>query len=291
MGRVLLDATDLQVDYPADEEGSHRASTACRFRALAGERTAIVGPKRIRQVDPALCSGGLRRPDRGQRASACPRRRRGAGGGDARPVASPGRRDRTAHRHGVPGPGAWVRRPNRPRRSAGTDGATRARGRRGGADTPPPDSDGVLARFGLGHLAGESPISVEPGRAARLSLAGLVLRPPAVLLLDEPTFGWTGAEPRQSFACRRTQRNGQAQLLATHDPRLLPACDRVVALDRGGSSSTASRRGSWPSHPIRLRDPGGAASCRPRLRDEPPARTPCAHPPRLPDPASRPWPD
>jgi energy-coupling factor transporter ATP-binding protein EcfA2 len=26
---------------------------------------------------------------------------------------------------------------------------------------------------------------------------------------------------------------GQAQLLATHDPRLLPRCDRVVALDRG----------------------------------------------------------
>jgi energy-coupling factor transporter ATP-binding protein EcfA2 len=26
---------------------------------------------------------------------------------------------------------------------------------------------------------------------------------------------------------------GQAQVLATHDPRLLPACERVVALDRG----------------------------------------------------------
>jgi energy-coupling factor transporter ATP-binding protein EcfA2 len=26
---------------------------------------------------------------------------------------------------------------------------------------------------------------------------------------------------------------GQAQLLATHDPRLLPGCDRVLALDRG----------------------------------------------------------
>ena len=26
---------------------------------------------------------------------------------------------------------------------------------------------------------------------------------------------------------------GQAQVVATHDPRLLPACDRVVALDIG----------------------------------------------------------
>jgi energy-coupling factor transporter ATP-binding protein EcfA2 len=26
---------------------------------------------------------------------------------------------------------------------------------------------------------------------------------------------------------------GQAQVLATHDPRLLPACERVVALDEG----------------------------------------------------------
>jgi energy-coupling factor transporter ATP-binding protein EcfA2 len=26
---------------------------------------------------------------------------------------------------------------------------------------------------------------------------------------------------------------GQSQLLATHDPRLLPACERVIALDAG----------------------------------------------------------
>jgi energy-coupling factor transport system ATP-binding protein len=55
-----------------------------------------------------------------------------------------------------------------------------------------------------------------------------------VLLLDEPTFGLdrrgTGAVLILLDELRAT---GQAQLLATHDPRLLPACDRVIALDRG----------------------------------------------------------
>jgi energy-coupling factor transporter ATP-binding protein EcfA2 len=234
MGRVLLDATDLQVDYPTDEEGSHRALDGVSFRALAGERTAIVGPNGSGKSTLLFALAGLRRPDRGSvrvRALA-------AGGEPVEEMRDPSRlrAEEIARRIGMvfqdPELG-FVARTARDEVLA-TDGATRARGRRGGADTPPPDSDGVLARFGLGHLAGESPFQLSQGEQRRLSLAGLVLRPPAVLLLDEPTFGLdrrgTEAVIRLLDELRET---GQAQLLATHDPRLLPACDRVVALDRG----------------------------------------------------------
>jgi energy-coupling factor transport system ATP-binding protein len=86
----------------------------------------------------------------------------------------------------------------------------------------------------LGYLADENPFRLSQGEQRRLSLAGLVIRPPAVLLLDEPTFGLDRRGTDSVISLLNELRaTGQAQLLATHDPRLLPACDRVVALDRG----------------------------------------------------------
>ena len=92
----------------------------------------------------------------------------------------------------------------------------------------------MLAHFGLGHLATENPFRLSQGEQRRLSLAALALRPPAILLLDEPTFG---LDRRGTEAVLRLlddlRAAGQAQILATHDPRLLPACERVAALDAG----------------------------------------------------------
>jgi energy-coupling factor transport system ATP-binding protein len=113
-----------------------------------------------------------------------------------------------------------------------TERATRAR--RHEIDAGPPDADGTLARFGLGQLADQDPFRLSQGEQRRLSLAALALRPPAVLLLDEPTFGLDrrGTEAVMSLL-DELKAVGQTQILATHDPRLLPRCDRVVALDGG----------------------------------------------------------
>jgi energy-coupling factor transport system ATP-binding protein len=118
---------------------------------------------------------------------------------------------------------------------AATDRAARPRPGRGrGSADEAADPDAVLARFGLGRLAAQDPFRLSQGEQRRLSLAALVLRPPAVLLLDEPTFGLDrrGTESVMTLL-DELRATGQAQLLATHDPRLLPRCDRVVALDRG----------------------------------------------------------
>ena len=110
----------------------------------------------------------------------------------------------------------------------------RASGGRSGAAERRSSADDVLARFGLSHLAGQDPFRLSQGEQRRLSLAALALRPPAVLLLDEPTFGLDRRGTEAVMASLDDLRaDGQAQLLATHDPRLLAFCDRVLALDQG----------------------------------------------------------
>jgi len=113
-----------------------------------------------------------------------------------------------------------------------TERATRAR--RHEIDAGPPDADGTLARFGLGQLADQDPFRLSQGEQRRLSLAALALRPRPCSCLDEPTFGLDrrGTEAVMSLL-DELKAVGQTQILATHDPRLLPRCDRVVALDGG----------------------------------------------------------
>ncbi|MGZ6271669.1 MAG: ABC transporter ATP-binding protein [Candidatus Limnocylindrales bacterium] len=92
----------------------------------------------------------------------------------------------------------------------------------------------ILRRFGLHELAERDPFRLSQGQQRRLSLAALTARQPRLLLLDEPTFGLDRRGRDEVLAALETWRaQGQAQVLATHDPRLLPACQRVVALDGG----------------------------------------------------------
>ena len=96
------------------------------------------------------------------------------------------------------------------------------------------DGGELLERFGLAGLDERDPYRLSQGQQRRLSLAALAARRPRLLLLDEPTFGLDRRGSAQVVAFLDAGReDGQAQVVATHDPRLLPACDRVVALDGG----------------------------------------------------------
>jgi energy-coupling factor transport system ATP-binding protein len=91
-----------------------------------------------------------------------------------------------------------------------------------------------LARFGLSGLEGSDPFRLSQGQQRRLGLAALARHRPSVLLLDEPTFALDRAGAEQVLALLDEARSrGQGQVLATHDPRLLPRADRVVALEAG----------------------------------------------------------
>ena len=230
--RLLLRIADLTVDYPADLSGTRRALEGASLEVRSGERIAIVGPNGAGKSTLLFVLAGLRRPTSGSvglRAVA-------SDGEPAEALRDPSRLrpEEIVGRVGLvfqdPELG-FVARTARDEVAA-TDWAIRSRLR--GEDHRPPDSDGVLARFGLGQLAGQDPFSFSQGEQRRLSLAALVLRPPAILLLDEPTFGLDrrGTESVMEML-DELKATGQAQLLATHDPRLLPDCDRVVAMDHG----------------------------------------------------------
>jgi len=231
-GRVLLRATDAVVDYPADQSGKRRALDGLSLEAHSGERIGVVGPNGAGKSTLLFVLAGLRRPTGGSVGIG----RIGADGEPAEDLRDPSRLrpDEIASRIGLvfqdPELG-FVARSARGEVAA-TDLAARSRHR--GGDDRPADADGVLGRFGLGHLAAQDPFRLSQGEQRRLSLAALVLRPPAVLLLDEPTFGLDRRGTVSVMGLLDEMRaTGQAQILATHDPRLLPGCDRVVALDRG----------------------------------------------------------
>jgi energy-coupling factor transport system ATP-binding protein len=233
-GTLLLEAAGVRLEYPADTSGKRLAFDAVSVAVHSGERIALVGPNGAGKSSLLFAMAGLLRPAAGTvRLRVLPRN-----GEAVEPLRDPSRlrSSEIAARIGL------VFQDPELGFVAGTardevNASARAVGGRTWTGSGGPDdlgADGVLARFGLGHLAAEVPFALSQGEQRRLSLAALALRPPAVLLLDEPTFGLDRRGTEAVLALLDEGRTaGQAQILATHDPRLLPACDRVVALDRG----------------------------------------------------------
>jgi energy-coupling factor transport system ATP-binding protein len=87
-----------------------------------------------------------------------------------------------------------------------------------------------LAAFGL-----RSPYGLSGGEQRRLSLACILTRQPAVLVMDEPTFGQDrhGQEAILDIVRERVDA-GTAVVAATHDRRFVAAfARRVLAMDGG----------------------------------------------------------
>jgi heme exporter protein A len=78
--------------------------------------------------------------------------------------------------------------------------------------------DAALERTGLATVANERVRGFSAGMKRRLGVARLLLRPPSILLLDEPyaSFDQDGIELVNELAADVTRRGG-AVLLATHD--------------------------------------------------------------------------
>lgn len=80
------------------------------------------------------------------------------------------------------------------------------------------EADRCLERFGLKGMDGRHPYQLSTGQKRRLSVATAMARQPAVLLLDEPTFG---QDARNTFAilemCEQLRRAGTAILMVTHE--------------------------------------------------------------------------
>jgi energy-coupling factor transport system ATP-binding protein len=95
----------------------------------------------------------------------------------------------------------------------------------------------ALREAGLEQLAERSPRDLSGGERQRLALAIVTdgEEPPALLALDEPTRGMD-REAKAALAAelRRRAGEGQAVIVATHDPEFAAACaDRALLLADG----------------------------------------------------------
>ncbi|MEO0393890.1 MAG: DUF454 family protein, partial [Pseudomonadota bacterium] len=86
---------------------------------------------------------------------------------------------------------------------------------------------------GLDTWLGEAGTKVSGGQARRLTLARLLLKDPALILLDEPTEGLDPATERHVIETISKAFHGRTVLIITHRLAPLEACDRVILLDRG----------------------------------------------------------
>jgi heme exporter protein A len=109
----------------------------------------------------------------------------------------------------------------------------------------------ALERTGLLEQAAERVRGFSSGMRRRLALARLILRPPALLLLDEPyaSFDADGVALVNGFVAQVT-RAGGAALIATHDSaRARDLIIREVVLEEGRLQETGPANASpalWP---------------------------------------------
>jgi len=92
----------------------------------------------------------------------------------------------------------------------------------------------ALARVGLSGLAHRDPLSLSGGQRQRLVIASILIREPALVVLDEPTTD-LDPEGRRALASllASMKATGTALIVAQHDPEDAVTADRVCILDHG----------------------------------------------------------
>lgn len=89
----------------------------------------------------------------------------------------------------------------------------------------------LLERFGVAARSSARPGQISGGQAQRIALCRALLLEPPIVIADEPTASLDGSSADVVIDALRQQTNaGNTVLVATHDERVVAACDRVVPL-------------------------------------------------------------
>jgi lipoprotein-releasing system ATP-binding protein len=96
-------------------------------------------------------------------------------------------------------------------------------------------AEALLKRVGLGERLAHRPGMLSGGEQQRVAVARALVMRPALLLADEPTgdLDETTAESLHQLLRDMHAEHGLTSIIATHNPRLAAACDRVLRMERG----------------------------------------------------------
>jgi lipoprotein-releasing system ATP-binding protein len=102
-------------------------------------------------------------------------------------------------------------------------------------DQARPHAEALLRRVGLGERLGHRPGMLSGGEQQRVAVARALVMKPAVLLADEPTgdLDEQSADSLHALLREMHQAYGLTSVIATHNPRLAAACDRILRLESG----------------------------------------------------------
>ena len=93
----------------------------------------------------------------------------------------------------------------------------------------------LLTRVGLGERLRHRPGMLSGGEQQRVAVARALVMKPALLLADEPTgdLDENTADSLHDLLREMHAEHGLTSIIATHNPRLAAACDRVLRMEQG----------------------------------------------------------
>ena len=96
-------------------------------------------------------------------------------------------------------------------------------------------AEALLRRVGLGERLTHKPSMLSGGEQQRVAVARALVMRPSILLADEPTgdLDEDTAESLHALLREMHAEHGLTSIIATHNPRLAAACDRVLRLREG----------------------------------------------------------
>jgi lipoprotein-releasing system ATP-binding protein len=94
---------------------------------------------------------------------------------------------------------------------------------------------GLLTRVGLGERLQHKPSMLSGGEQQRVAVARALMMRPSLLLADEPTgdLDESTADSLHALLREMHAEHGLTSIIATHNPKLAAACDRVLRLHEG----------------------------------------------------------
>src|SRR6185436_15149630 len=94
---------------------------------------------------------------------------------------------------------------------------------------------GLLERVGLAERLDHRPGMLSGGEQQRVAIARALVMQPTLLLADEPTgdLDVPTADSLHELLREMHAEHGLTSIIATHNPRLAAACDRVLRLEEG----------------------------------------------------------